>query len=388
MNNQYQQPVRRRRKPKYRNIAFILATLLLIIVFICASCTKKDDGIKDDTNDGSVTPNNPVTDNQPPIDFPPLDDIQEPPVNPTKDPTNQESYTFDAVDKTQADLGEGTLVLVNNNIKFLGSVNEDELVIVHDAMDKQKYWVSDRNVKLLPRTMDALNSMLTDFYSVTGKKNMMARSGYRSIEYQQNLYDDELKKTGASTSTLVAKPGFSEHQTGYVVDFTTYDGKDYSDFDGTGDFAWIMENCHKYGFINRYPEGKEKLTFIDNEPWHFRYVGVPHATLMKQYGYCLEEYIAFVKSFTIDTSFLLVDTPDGAQYIIYYTPLSFSETTAVYLPQMPDGKTLYPYEISGNNVDGFIVTVQLKAPPAPAPEVPEGAAPENQDDATDESDPQ
>ena len=120
-----------------------------------------------------------------------------------------------------------------------------------------------------------------------------------------------------------------------------------------------MNNCWRYAFVNRYPAGKEALTFIDNEPWHFRYVGIPHAEIMKDYDFCLEEYISFIKNYTIDTSFLLKELDNGARYIIYYVPLTDSESTAIYIPLMPDGVTPYPYEISGNNVDGFIVTVTL-----------------------------
>lgn len=386
MNNSYPPPVKRRRKLKYKNIAIILAILLLIIVFVCASCSPRGEN-----DDNDKLGNDPTSDNQQdPINFPELGDDPDNAANNNFDPTSQLSYTFDAVDKSEANLGEGTLVLVNNNIKFRGSVDEDDLIIVRDAKVKN-YWVSDRTVKVLPKTMDALNSMLSDFYIATGNDNVMVKSGHRSVERQQQLYEDELTKTGASTSTLVAMPGFSEHHTGFVVDFTTYNGKSYSDFDGTGDYAWIMENCHKYGFINRYPAGKEKLTLIDNEPWHFRYVGIPHATAMKQYGYCLEEYIAFIKSYTIDTGFLLINTHDGAQYIIYYTPLSSSETTAVYIPldpasnADPNERTPYPYEISGNNIDGFIVTVQLKAPTANSSVIPDPTAPENQDNPDDGS---
>lgn len=375
MNNQYQ-PVKRRRKPKYKNIALILAVILLITVFVTASCSKRDKN-DDTTNPDANQGGSDVTVPQPPIQFPELDDPDAAgqDTNQDSDPTSQLSYTFDSIDKTKDDLGTGSLVLVNNNIKFLGSVNEDELIIVHDVKSKN-YWVSDRTVMLLPEPMDALNKMLNDFFTATGNDDAMVRSGYRSVEYQQKLYEDELKKTGASTSTLVAMPGYSEHHTGMVFDFTTYNGKTYSEFDGTGDFVWIMENCYKYGYINRYPTGKEKLTLIDNEPWHFRYVGIPHATVMKQYDYCLEEYIAFIKSYTIDTSFLHVTTDDGGEYIIYYTPLANSEKTAIYVPldpktnTDPELRTPYPYEISGNNVDGFIITVQLKAPTVTAPVVP------------------
>ncbi|MCD7824065.1 MAG: M15 family metallopeptidase [Oscillospiraceae bacterium] len=337
---------------KFGNLALLLAILLIIIAIICVSCSsskkKSDDTENSDTTEN---PDSSVTDI--------IEDEAEPEVSTTKDPTQQSSYLFTSVTVTQDDLGSGNLVLVNNNIALLNEVNEDDLVVVREYKNGA-YWVSDYSVMVLPDTMEALNEMLLDFYNATGNSNVMVRSGYRSFDYQQELYDDELSSTGEDSSTLVAKPGYSEHHTGYAFDFTTYNGSSYSDFDGEGDYEWIMENCYKYGIINRYPEGKESITLIDNEPWHFRYVGIPHAQVMYEYDMCLEEYISFIKNYTIDTGFFLINADDGAQYIIYYVPMSSSDTTTIYVPLMDDGVTAYPYEISGNNVDGFIVTVTLQ----------------------------
>lgn len=360
----YSKNTKRRLKPKYKNIAVILAALLLIIsgTSYALSSSRTAPPPADDTleqDGGSQLPS---------VELPSLPDEEPVDVDPAEtDPTNQNSYYFDFVSMTEAGLGTGELVLVNNMIKFRGSVNEEELLVVMDNKNSS-YMVSDRNVKLLPSAMSALNEMLGDFFAATGNNGVMARSGYRTVEYQQELYEDDLASSGASSSTLVAMPGYSEHHTGLVVDFTTYNSQtdSYREFDGTGDFAWIMENCHRYGFINRYPEGKEKLTLIDNEPWHFRYVGIPHASIMKDYDFCLEEYIDFIKNYTIDSGFLLKDTDDGARYIVYYVPLSSGETTAVYHPKKHGSDEFYPYSISGNNVDGFIVTVQLREPSQPA----------------------
>lgn len=360
----YSKNTKRRLRPKYKNIAVILAALLLIIsgTSYALSSSRTAPPPADDTleqDGGSQLPSVelPSPPEEEPVDVDPAE----------TDPTNQNSYYFDFVSMTEADLGTGELVLVNNMIKFRGSVNEEELLVVRDNKNSS-YMVSDRNVMLLPSAMNALNEMLGDFFAATGNNGVMARSGYRTVEYQQELYEDDLASSGANSSTLVAMPGYSEHHTGLVVDFTTYNSQtdSYREFDGTGDFAWIMENCHRYGFINRYPEGKEKLTLIDNEPWHFRYVGIPHASIMKDYDFCLEEYIDFIKNYTIDSGFLLKDTDDGARYIVYYVPLSSGETTAVYHPKKHGSDEFYPYSISGNNVDGFIVTVQLREPSQPA----------------------
>ena len=343
---------KKRYKIKYKNLALLLAIFLLVVLLIgkgCSAIFSKKDKPNPDRD-------NPSSSGDQKQDSPPNEDG----VTLTDDPTLQTSYFFQSVQCTDADLGIGNLVLVNNKIEFKGTVNVEDLDVVREKKNSA-YSVKDYTVLVQPVVMDALNDMLLDFYNATGNDGVMVRAGHRTYEYQQGLYDDELKKTGQASSALVAMPGYSEHHTGLAVDFTTYRNGVYKDFDGTGDYAWIMDNCYKYGFVNRYPEGKQSLTMIDNEPWHFRYVGVPHATAMKNYDLCLEEYISFLKNYTVKNGFLSVTTDDGSQYIIIYTPKSNGDATSVYLPQIDrDTKQLYPYEISGNNVDGWIVTFLYK----------------------------
>ncbi len=360
---------KRRRKIKYKNIALVLAVLLIVVlllVWIFTPNKNKDEDDKDNTPVGTGDIVN---------ELPPIEEEDDGEVHLTTDPTLQSSYIFTYITKTEADLGDGELVLVNNNIAFKGEVNEEDLVVIREKKNSS-YSVKDYSVKVLPSVMDSLNEMMLAFFTETQNNDVMVMSGHRTLEYQQGLYDDELESTGQLSSTLVAKAGYSEHHTGYVVDFKIYDADTgiSNQFDGTGVYSWIGENSYKYGFINRYPAGKEKLTLIDNEPWHFRYVGPVHAKVITEYDYCLEEYISFLKNYTIETGFLGTTGEDGNLYIIYYVPMSDAETTAIYLPLMADGVTTYPYEISGNNVDGWIVTVNLGGAPV-ADVQPEAEAP-------------
>lgn len=361
---------KRRRKIKYKNVALALAVLLLIILLFVWIFSPKD-------NDEEDKPDTPLNTGDTVYDEPPVEE-DDGEVHLTTDPTLQSSYYFTYITLEEDSLGKGELVLVNNNIAFRGEVSEDDLMVIREHKNKS-YSVKDYSVKVLPEVMDSLNNMMLSFYTEKQNDNVMVISGHRTIEYQQGLYDKELEETGQLSSSLVAKAGYSEHHTGYVIDFSVYDGSSYEDFDGTGDYAWINENCYKFGFINRYPAGKEKLTLIDNEPWHFRYVGPLHAKIITDYDFCLEEYISFLKNYTIETGFLAATGLDGSSYIIYYVPMSNAESTAVYLPLMPDSETPYPYEISGNNVDGWIVTVKLSegtVTPETTPEAGEEAADE------------
>ena len=118
-------------------------------------------------------------------------------------------------------------------------------------------------------------------------------SGYRDYFYQEKLYNRLLKEKGyAYTFRSVAKPGFSEHQTGLAVDICIYkDGLCYIEHDITSikESDWLINNAHKYGFILRYPKGKEDITGYNYEPWHYRYVG-SLATYLYENDLTLEEY--------------------------------------------------------------------------------------------------
>lgn len=121
--------------------------------------------------------------------------------------------------------------------------------------------------------------------------------GYRTHEAQQKMMDDKIqayinegfnKKFAKSlAASEVAKPGTSEHELGIAVDVNA--DKERSSNDEV--YKWLAENAYKYGFIQRYPSGKYRITGIDYEPWHYRYVGAYHAEKIFSDGICLEEYL-------------------------------------------------------------------------------------------------
>ena len=122
---------------------------------------------------------------------------------------------------------------------------------------------------------------------------LLGVSGYRDYDYQEKLYNDKVDRSGKEEADkYVAQPGASEHQTGLAMDvlsdeYTTLD----EGFKNTKAYNWIAENCYKYGFIIRYPEGKEQITGYDYEPWHLRYVGNEAAEQIACNGITLEEYL-------------------------------------------------------------------------------------------------
>ncbi|WP_443595693.1 M15 family metallopeptidase [Agathobacter sp.] len=130
---------------------------------------------------------------------------------------------------------------------------------------------------------------------------LFVREGYRTTQEQQKIMDEKIEEyraEGYSNSEAkelaekyVAIPGTSEHQLGLSVDINADTSKCSSD----AVYAWLAENAYKYGFIKRYPSEKVEITGINNEPWHYRYVGTEAAAQMQESGLCLEEYIEQLK---------------------------------------------------------------------------------------------
>lgn len=247
----------------------------------------------------------------------------------------------------EADIHTGELILVNN-WNFYHFPDQPDLTNIYENKS-DSYIVARTDTEIAPAAMEALNSLLDAFRAQGGSKSVNVVAGYRTEEFQQHLFDQSVERSGLEhAQKYVAQPGGSEHHTGYAVDFSILNSDGSStEYDGSGEYAWINQNCHDYGFIVRYETGKEELTGIWDEPWHFRYLGIPHATKVAELGLCLEEYMDWLKSYTFQGEHLTISCAAG-EYEVWYT-----QGTQVYLPESGD------YQVSGNNVDGFIVTCQV-----------------------------
>ena len=204
---------------------------------------------------------------------------------------------------------------------------------------------------LLQRDAAAVLQLILD--KISAQNDIVPVSGYRSAEEQRSIFDSSLKENGEEfTRKYVALPDHSEHQTGLAIDL----GLNQADIDFIRpDFPYegICDEFRKtapyYGFIERYAKGKEGITGISHEPWHFRYVGCPHSEIIAENGFSLEEYVTFIKSFG-EHSRYIYHGKDGAAAEVYYVPAAEEETEI----SLPDSSA---HQISGNNMDGFIVTV-------------------------------
>ena len=165
----------------------------------------------------------------------------------------------------------------------------DENYIPKELIDiDTKY--AKQGMKLVKNAKEAFEELSED--ALKENMNIIAMSSYRSYEYQVNLYNNYVKKDGKEAAdTYSARPGFSEHQTGLAID--VYNKKEpYTNFEQTAEFNWMQENAHKYGFILRFPKGKENETGYQYESWHYRYVGKKIAKNIHKNNITLEEYIA------------------------------------------------------------------------------------------------
>ena len=158
--------------------------------------------------------------------------------------------------------------------------------------------MAGEKVLLLPEAWTALKALLKDIAAGT---EITAVSGWRSFNEQVQIYRSSLEENGEDfTRKYVAWPGCSEHETGLAIDLgQTMDEMDFIrpafPYDGIcGRFRALAPD---YGFILRYPKEKEAITGISEEPWHFRYVGVPHARRIANEGLCLEEYVEVLKKY-------------------------------------------------------------------------------------------
>ncbi len=119
-------------------------------------------------------------------------------------------------------------------------------------------------------------------------------SGFRSYEEQKTLYEEYTAEHGQKEAeTFSARPGYSEHQSGLAIDVN---GADFS-MVGGDDMKWLAKHCAEYGFIIRFPEGKENITGYSYEPWHIRYVGIKTAKEIKKNNLCLEEYLGVTSEY-------------------------------------------------------------------------------------------
>lgn len=255
---------------------------------------------------------------------------------------------YESVRLNRADVHRGTLLLVNRQYPVRLPAARRIDPIPGDILRSAN--AEEREIALESECSRQLSALLD---ACEARDRIAVVSGYRSLEAQHRLYEASLTEHGeAFTASYVALPGASEHQTGLAVDVGLYGGElDYirPSFPNDGVCAAFRLLAPRYGFVQRYPEGKESVTGIACEPWHYRYVGHPHAVAMAHFGVCLEEYIDLLKRHAWGRTHLFAENEE-ARAEIYYVEATGDATE---VPIAGGGVARW----SGNNADGFVVTV-------------------------------
>lgn len=235
---------------------------------------------------------------------------------------------------SKENIHEGSLILVNREYPLKKEMGN---VLCAPFEEQQEIRLEETAGKSLRRL----------FTNLADSRQIAGVSGYRTKGEQVKIFEDSLNENGKDfTETYVAFPDCSEHQTGLAIDLAKkVEEIDFicPDFPREGVCQEFREQAAEYGFIERYPKEKEEVTGIGEEPWHFRYVGTPHAQIMREKGMVLEEYTEWLKQFSGEEPFRWRNTS------IYY--VRGQEETDILIPDNTE------YHISGNNIDGFVVTL-------------------------------
>lgn len=182
------------------------------------------------------------------------------------------------------DTSKDTLMIVNKHYKLDESYIPDNLVVIDG---EHGYWN-----KLRADVYEEFKKM----YEAAKKDNvkLFIASPYRSYSEQATLYNYYVNTDGVKNAdTYSARPGFSEHHTGLAMDLIPEYGLDLDTFENSDGFNWMQSNAYKYGFILRYPKDKEYITGYIYEPWHYRYVGIEAAKIIKEENITFEEYYEY-----------------------------------------------------------------------------------------------
>ena len=253
-------------------------------------------------------------------------------------------FEFAVRNLSPSDISRGNLILVNHEHSLVPP-DISSFANVADSVT-HSFRVTGDDVLLLPSVIQPLVSMMDAFYSVTGSDAVSVISGFRGLERQREILDDHIARMGETEARRwVAEPGHSEHHAGLAVDLGFYHEGNLRTFLGVGRTAWFYRHAHYFGFILRYPENRTYITGVAHEPWHFRYVGFPHAHIIYQKNWVLEEYIDFIKQHDRDNPFS--KKTHGLLFEIFFT-----QDMDIFLPY-----DIELFDVSGTNTNGFIVTM-------------------------------
>lgn len=236
------------------------------------------------------------------------------------------------IEITEEQIHQGNLLLVNHDFSVQPSSIQSDVFNLFEEAVYENYGLLDSNIRLSKNIEEKFSEMV-QAANKDGVKDFLINSGYRTLEEQTFLYQE-------MGSSYALPAGHSEHNLGLSLDV----GSKQMKMSEAPEGKWIEENAWKYGFVLRYPEDKTEITGIQYEPWHIRYVGLPHSAIMKEKNFVLEEYLDYIKEQRNFSARI-----EGKEYVISFHQVS--DNSPIEVPSH------HQYELSGNNKDGVILTV-------------------------------
>ncbi|MBR5405471.1 MAG: D-alanyl-D-alanine carboxypeptidase family protein [Oscillospiraceae bacterium] len=232
-------------------------------------------------------------------------------------------------DVQNADVHTGSLILVDADHPLAAT----PAMTPFSAIKYDHIRLPNRGLLVNNEIISPMVSMFNAFYASTGKNNLMVYATTQvptAPEFQVSIPE---RAAGLSLDISVLNEAAGKH----------------SGLTGEGEYAWMPQHAPEFGFVVRYTADKSEQTGMKGLPWHYRYVGVPHAQYMTEHALCLEEYLNELRTHTWDSGHLKMNY-GGKDYEVYYVPASqMGSTTSIPYPAGMEPT------VSGDNIDGFIV---------------------------------
>ena len=243
----------------------------------------------------------------------------------------------------------GSLILANPDNTYI--IPSDNTLVSVYANKNKCYVLANSGLMLDKDCIIAFNSLTSAFKMAKGVSDLIISYAYVTNEEQADLFSKYVNVYGLKKAgELMQNAGCSDHNTGLGFDLNAYrDGAVYYIYSGT-EYDWLVENCYKYGFINRYPDDKTEITGV-SDSWHLRYVGVEHATYIYKNSLCLEEYLTLLKNYTYDGEHLCF-TGDSSNSYEIFTLDGKDGTVQLEIPE-----NVSSYSVSGTNTGMAVVTL-------------------------------
>jgi len=348
--NRNNQPIRRyRRKRSYgssRTVLVLSMTVVLIVGVAVFIMSLTGTGLFADREVPEIPTGNTTSsdteESEPPVtgETEETDEVTQPPAITL--PEDEVDYKLVSISYEK--IHEGDLVLIDD--QHIYTFPKSSVTEIY-GKNSTSYAPTNSSIMLKAEVIEELNKMMDALREATGFTEVMISSAYRSFDDQKALYE--------RNPNTAAIPGCSDYHSGATFMIQGYNGKDVYSLTNRSEATWLKENAHKFGFTFRFPVGKKEETGYEI-PWQMRYVGIPHATYMYEKFLCLEEYLVYLTdNHRYGQKPLTVACADGIVYEVFYVQGASDGIIQVPVPVNRD------YTISGDNKNGFIITVAARS---------------------------